>query len=819
MNCCVLKKVTLALIIIFIALSQRPQAQAGNARIYFVDIGTGAGTLIVSPTGKTLLVDGGPPGAGTARIVPLLDSLGISTIDYTVLTHYHIDHDGGLTEVINAGRIAGTAFDNGDAAGVIPPSLSGSTGQAYTAYKNALAAHGVARATITPGQVIDLGGGMRATCLAAGGNLLSGGSVTITNQDLNSESISLLVEYGDFDYIVSGDLTGGGATSTEKSPDVETWVGQLAGDVDVVQLDHHGSTSASNQRFLSALKAEVAVAQTGSDNTFGHPNRESVNKFLNTATTSGSAFTGTGAPAPGAGPVFYQIEQSSPADDRETQQGYYGAPLGSAGSGTILLQTDGTSTYSMFSINSAQIDPLAHVYPVDHQSPGLKADFPPTVIPATSPAAPLASEPAVVSAQVADRESAVSSVTLSYSLNGAAQAPIAMTPGGGLYAATIPAQPDGTRVDYTVTGTAGAQSTSYSSGYFSGVTPIATLRALTSTGEPQYLGYAARIQGVVTAGSGLFGSGTNDDYIQDATGALNLYRSSNGISVFTATTTGQTVEAVGHIETVGGRFRLDLTDSVEKSSSPWHTTVLAVAPVADAPEHVTLHDIAVNPEHYEGHLVSIAGVNFVSGSIPPAPASLDAFATVSDGTASFTMKIDHDTNLEGYSPPSGFTMVGIVQQDDFLRSFDSSYDIVPRSRVDLGGPSTPPTPLLTIGEARADLVNNADGGAGADFIPDLLGQSVKVRGTVTSINFRPTGTEYYLQDATGGIDLFASSTNFGSFGVGTTLEAIGTVSQFSGLTELSVSSITPTGSTTPPAPQVITVSQLADGGAGEAVER
>ena len=137
-------------------------------------------------------------------------------IDYTVLTHYHIDHDAGLTEIIAAGRVGGIAYDNGDAAGVIPPSLTGSTGRAYTAYKNAIAAAGVMRATIAPGQVIDLGGGMRATCLVVGGRLLGGGSVPITNEDLNSAAISLLVEYNDFDFIVSGDLTGGGSTSTEK---------------------------------------------------------------------------------------------------------------------------------------------------------------------------------------------------------------------------------------------------------------------------------------------------------------------------------------------------------------------------------------------------------------------------------------------------------------------------------------------------------------------------------------------------------------------------------------------------------------------------
>src|SRR3954469_8370896 len=109
------KKIAALAVLVTVLLTQHPHAQTA-ARIYFVDIGTGAGTLIVSPTGKTLLVDGGPPGAGPNRVLPLLSTPGTATIDYTVLTHYHIDHDGGLTEVINAGKVstAGVAFDNGD---------------------------------------------------------------------------------------------------------------------------------------------------------------------------------------------------------------------------------------------------------------------------------------------------------------------------------------------------------------------------------------------------------------------------------------------------------------------------------------------------------------------------------------------------------------------------------------------------------------------------------------------------------------------------------------------------------------------------------
>jgi len=59
--------------------SATPVASIG--KVYFIDIGQGASTLIVSPTGKTLLVDGGPTGQGNAKIVPLLNTLGINSIE------------------------------------------------------------------------------------------------------------------------------------------------------------------------------------------------------------------------------------------------------------------------------------------------------------------------------------------------------------------------------------------------------------------------------------------------------------------------------------------------------------------------------------------------------------------------------------------------------------------------------------------------------------------------------------------------------------------------------------------------------------------
>jgi len=814
------KKLAALASLVVLLLSQRPHAQTSGAHIYFVDVGTGASTLIVSPTGKTLLVDGGPPGSG-AKISGLLATLGIATIDYTVITHYHIDHMGGMIEVLNAGKVAGTAFDNGDGAGVQPPGTStssSSTRGTYLNYVTATGHAGVTRQTAIPGNFIDLGGGMRATFVAAGGHFLSGGGVTITNQDLNSESISTLIEYNNFDYLVSGDLTGGGSTSTAKTPDVETYVGQMVGDVDVVQLDHHGSTTANNQVFLSALKAEVAFAQTGETNTFGHPNRETANKFLNTPDTAGNTFAGTGVPpATGVGPVFYQNEASPSGDDRVTQQGYTGAAAGNAGQGTIVLSTDGTSTYSLSSFDDGgtRIPAAQHTYAVDGVSPGITTDFNPTVVVRTSPVLPLANETVTITAAVNDRESAIAGVSLNYSLNGVAQPPVSMTLSGGSYQATIPAQPDGTRVDYAVTATAGVQQTTFALGYFSGVTPIQSLHALTAKGEPLYNGYAARIQGTVT-GSG-FSAGTNDDYVQDATGGVNVYRSTDTATAFTSTTPGQVVEVFGRIGFNGGRLRLDITESVENLTSPYGIVVLSTN-TAPVPATVTIAGLSVNPESFEGQLVSIANCTIVGGTFPTSPQSLDAFVTISDGTGTFSMKIDRDTDVEGFALVSPFTAIGIVQQDDYLRPFDSGYNVTPRSRVDLGATAPAPPTLLTIADARVDQVNNVDGTPGADFIPDRVNQVVLVHGTVSSIDFRGgNGVEYYIQDGTGGIDLFNSGTNFGPFAIGDTIEALGTVTHFNGLTELTVTSLSLISHDTPPAPQVITLSQLVSGG-GEAFE-
>jgi beta-lactamase superfamily II metal-dependent hydrolase len=819
------------------ATPSAPPPSGSLAKIYFVDIGQGAGTLIVSPTGKSMLVDGGPTGQGNAKVIPLINSvLGpTAKIDYLVLSHYHVDHDAGLTEVINAGRVSptGIAYDNGDAANVVPPVPSNSTGTAYTAYKNALTSQGITRQTATPGTTVDLGGGVRATFLAQGGNLASGGHVWVSGTDLNSSSVSTLIEFNNFDYLVSGDLTGGGQTTTAKTPDVETFVAQMAGDIDFVQLDHHGSTTANGRRFLGQLKAEGSLASIGVTNTFGHPNRETINKYLNIPVTSGNTYGGETLPSPGNGPVAYQTDASPPTDNRTSVQGYSGASSSNGGLGTILLKTDGLVSFSMesFDDGGVRISPSAHVYALDGQGAGLASDFPPTVITSLSPAVPLATEMVTVTALVNDNQ-AITSVTLNYSLNGAAQAPLTMTPTvGNEFIGVIGPQPNGTRVDYTVNAVANGLSTNYSGGYFSGTTSIATLRSLTSLFEPTYLDYNARISGLVTSGTGNYSSSNNDDYIDDGTGALNISRTIEPDTPATqTTTTGNQYTVAGFINQLTGRFRLDVTPPFDGVTKPWDLgpgsfngySITLTGSGTVTPLARTIAQILADGEGNEAKLVTIANCTVTSGTIPGSGGT-DGFLTINDGTGSIEMKIDGDSDIPGLATPAGtFTLTAIVQQDDFLRPFNTRYTVAPRNRTDLGAAAGGP-PLITIAQARED-VDPTTGDSPDDYVPDRLGQQVKVRGVVTSVDFRGgSGIEYYIQDTTAGVDIFTTGLST-SYNIGDNLEVIGTVAQFNGLTEINpgstASNIVVLAPGTLPAVgvTVVTLSQLNNGGIGEAYE-
>lgn len=252
-------------------------------RIVVIDVGQGDATLVIGPSGKTLLIDAGPVGAGVSAVLPALRREGVLKLDWMMATHYDADHIGGFSEVLaGSDQTLGTEDD------WIPIGLldrGDRTDKATAVYQNYLKVASSYRTEASSGMKIDLGNGANAQVMVANGSLMDGRSIFLNPDEENEACLGVLIRYGAFTYFTAGDLTGGGAPGGYSTKDIETMTGSLIGDIDVLHIGHHGSLTSTNQTFLDEVKPEVAVISVGQDNDYGHPAPATLQKINQSGAT------------------------------------------------------------------------------------------------------------------------------------------------------------------------------------------------------------------------------------------------------------------------------------------------------------------------------------------------------------------------------------------------------------------------------------------------------------------------------------------------------------------------------------------------------
>ena len=246
-----------------------PTLRAQELEVHVINVDQGLSVYVESPTGKRLLIDGGNPGDGTAIVIPYLQSIGTTGLDYSVMTHWHTDHFGGLTNIHASGyKPLVAAFDRGD--------TNRPSNGFVTSYLNAVSGK---RAIPTQGQVLDLGGGCTLTFVSRDG-VHPTGTVNVSGEE-NAHSLGMVLRYGDFDLYVAGDLTSGGLSTPNVEGPVTAWIGQ----VEVAISSHHGSPSSSSTTVVGNLNPSLVVHSAGHDNPYGHPSETVVNNWSTSAAT------------------------------------------------------------------------------------------------------------------------------------------------------------------------------------------------------------------------------------------------------------------------------------------------------------------------------------------------------------------------------------------------------------------------------------------------------------------------------------------------------------------------------------------------------
>ncbi|MEO1084462.1 MAG: MBL fold metallo-hydrolase, partial [Acidobacteriota bacterium] len=358
-------RATLALV----ALAPLVLATSGQAqllRVYYPDIEQGSATLIVSPTGQALLVDAGTGlksvDEGIENFInDLIDAGVLTDIDYTIATHYDEDHIGRMENVYQYVPMApgAVAYDRGTFSST--PSTF-----AYSDYAFGASFHN--RTTVTCSTAaydIDLGGGVTVKFWTVNGEVCEGPTVDVSgaSQWENNVSVSMVIEYGDVDIWIGGDLTGNTAVGVA---DVETPTGVEVMDVDVYTVNHHGSDTSSTTSFLTDLAAEVAINQSSIENGFGHPRANVVTRILAAPDSNGNT------------PLFYQQNPADPTDTRaddsladaiaDCDDSTFGEVIGLPA--TITLLSDGTS-YRIHACGIAATTSASILYALDPHRAGL----------------------------------------------------------------------------------------------------------------------------------------------------------------------------------------------------------------------------------------------------------------------------------------------------------------------------------------------------------------------------------------------------------------------------------------------------------------
>ena len=216
----------------------------GLLHVHFLDVGQGDSILVVTPSGRQALIDGGPDGDVVSQAVADALPGGDRSLDLVVMTHLDSDHSGGLLEVLDRFSV-----------GAVVSGTRTDLGGAGAEWDRHLARQGITPIAVHAGFEIELDDGVSLRVLNPRPDAEFG--------DSNNDSVALRLVYGEVSVLLTADI------EEEAENLLVSSEAELRSTV--LKVGHHGSGTSTTQRFLEAVNPSIAVVSAGAGNPYGHP--------------------------------------------------------------------------------------------------------------------------------------------------------------------------------------------------------------------------------------------------------------------------------------------------------------------------------------------------------------------------------------------------------------------------------------------------------------------------------------------------------------------------------------------------------------------
>lgn len=245
-------KVIAVVFLIMLLLTRIVRIINPTLKIYFIDVGQGDSTLIVTPKNKKILIDGGE-GKTNVLFQYLLDRR-INKIDYIIISHFDSDHCNGLIEIIEKMRVENIVM-----------SKQSKESEEYKKILEIIKQKNIKVSSVKAEDKIIIEKNLYTKILNP--------AEKFEFQDLNNNAIVAKLVYKNFSMLFTGDI--------EKAEEnlAKKYKNELKSTI--LKVAHHGSKTSTSEEFLKYVEPQIALIGVGENNKFGHPNQITIEKLKN----------------------------------------------------------------------------------------------------------------------------------------------------------------------------------------------------------------------------------------------------------------------------------------------------------------------------------------------------------------------------------------------------------------------------------------------------------------------------------------------------------------------------------------------------------